>query len=68
MSLPESEFFSDEFLTSRQELVNRLIAEKNIPALSQLLEEDRSNLQVLRAELNSLGAAISNISKIKQYE
>lgn len=57
----------EQFLTSRKQLVDSLLANQDTVALAKLLEEDAANLAELQVILKKTGEHISNIGKIEQY-
>ncbi|MGQ3891073.1 hypothetical protein [Legionella sp. CNM-4043-24] len=78
MSLPDSllsaldnpdEFknLTENFLKSRQLLIDQLSAEQDLASLSTLLKEDRQNLSLMTAELVKIRDVMVNIKKIEQY-
>lgn len=57
----------EQFLTSRKQLVDTLLANQDSDALAKLLQEDAANLAELQVILKKTGEHISNIGKIEQY-
>lgn len=57
----------EDFLTSRKQLAESLVANKDTDALATLLQEDAVNLAELQVILKKTGEHISNIRKIEQY-
>ena len=78
MSLPDSLLLSldnpaqftqvaDEYLQSRQALIDRLVLENDLPALNDLLAEEKDNHLQLHAELIKIRDVLANIKKIEAY-
>ena len=54
-------------LQDRAQLIERLMLDKDIEGLKQVLQSDRENVARLQAELSEIAKSISNINKIQQY-
>lgn len=54
-------------LHDRTQLIERLMLDKDIEGLKQVLQSDRENVAGLQAELSEIAKSISNINKIQQY-
>ncbi|WP_133128875.1 hypothetical protein [Legionella nagasakiensis] len=57
----------ERLLEARTQEINRLVAEKNVAKLRELMQEEQNNLTRLKIEYEKTAAVLNNLKHLKTY-